>query len=79
MGKEFYTNRRGFLRTMGLTIAASQLGLFGIANAQSGKKERDIMNQIEPTDDGDRGFRHPLLSRQNVRRGTQRISQSGNR
>ena len=35
MSKEFYTNRRGFLRTMGLTIAASQLGIFGFANAQS--------------------------------------------
>src|SRR5258706_2747306 len=35
MGNEIHLNRRGFLRTLGLTIAATQLGIFRFANAQS--------------------------------------------
>jgi pimeloyl-ACP methyl ester carboxylesterase len=54
MSKQFYTNRRGFLRAMGLTAGltavAAQRGTFGYANALAGDKESGTLRQGKPNE-----------------------------
>ena len=42
MPEEINNDRRRFLGTAAMTIAAAQLGMFGSASAQSGRQSRQI-------------------------------------
>jgi hypothetical protein len=46
--KESYHDRRGFLRTMGLTVAAAQLGMFGYVSAQARKTDSTDTTASKP-------------------------------